>query len=83
MAATASPPTITRYQDPYADNVCCSANSTSAPRIGPSIVPMPPISTMNSMETEYWMLKTDVGSTYRVCSAISAPTAPAPPPATR
>ena len=44
---------------------------------------MPPISTMNSMYTLYWMLKIEVGSTYRVCSAISAPTAPAPPAATR
>jgi hypothetical protein len=38
---------------------------------------------MNSMSTLYWMLKTVVGSTYRVCSAISAPTAPAPPAATK
>jgi len=44
---------------------------------------MPPISTMKSMSTLYWMLKADVGSMYSVCSAISAPTAPAPPAAAR
>ena len=44
---------------------------------------MPPISTMNSVYTLYWMLNTEVGSTYNVWSAMTAPTAPAPPAAIR
>jgi len=50
---------------------------------GPSMVPMPPTSTMNSISTLYCTENTEVGSMNCVCSAISAPTAPAPAAAAR
>src|SRR5690349_4390279 len=64
---------MTRYQAPCEDSASWRPNSTSAPSTGPSIVPIPPTSTMNSMYTLYWMLKTEVGSTYRVWGADRAP----------
>ena len=45
----ATAPMATRYHAPYEENFSCTAKKMTAPMIGPSIVPMPPITTMNSM----------------------------------
>ena len=44
----ASAPSTIRYQVPYSASQPRSTSRITAPMIGPSIVPMPPITTMNS-----------------------------------
>ena len=38
-----------RYQAPYCESLCWRVKNTIVPTIGPSIVPMPPITTMKIM----------------------------------
>ena len=45
----ASAPMPSRYQAPYCANTCWAAKKMTAPMIGPSMVPRPPMTTMNSM----------------------------------
>src|SRR5216683_2273634 len=46
---TGSAPMPSRYQAPYWANTCWAAKKMTAPMIGPSMVPRPPMTTMNSM----------------------------------
>ncbi|CAB5020015.1 unannotated protein [freshwater metagenome] len=72
---------MTRYHSPKSESHCCRAKNTMAPTIGPSIVPMPPITTMKIMNAEYSTLKIDSGCTRRVFAAIIDPASAQPMPA--
>src|SRR6266513_1274983 len=55
---------------------------TAVPRIGPSIVPSPPMMVTNAISAVHWMLNTAPGCTWSWLIASKAPAAPQPAPAT-
>ena len=48
------------------------------PRIGPSSVPIPPMSAMNIMATTQFGSKANEGATYKVALKLTAPARPVP-----
>ena len=80
--AMATSPRMMKYQVPSWDSVCCRMKKTIVPRIGPSIVPMPPMIVTKIISADHCTLNAAVGSTNGWLMMSSAPAAPHPAAAT-
>jgi hypothetical protein len=77
----ATSPRMIRYQALYEASVCCRTMYTIVPRIGPSIVPSPPMITANAISAVHCTPNTALGCTMSWLMASSPPAAPQPAPA--
>ena len=80
--AIATRPSTMKYQVPYWASDFCRAKKMIVPRIGPSIVPMPPMIVAKIISAEYCTLNAAVGSMLSWLMMTIAPAAPQPAAAT-